>query len=252
MSFKIRALQTLWWLSSPFLLLCLPQAIYVKKTALRLPEAQGDREFTIGRTESSLLHLVHFGESTVAGVGVDQVSQGFTHHLAKSLIKLELSAQLSCKVVGENGIRFEALNQHINRFNEYIDIAVITMGVNDTTGLSSLKTWRENLQLAIHTLQSKGAKQIFFSHVPPMAQFPALPKPLRYLLGLRATLLNTQLEAICRELSNVHYLHSELDVESEYMARDGYHPSELGYQEWAKQIAPQMLEHLQQSPTANT
>jgi len=246
MTFKIRALQTLWWLSSPVLLLSLPQAIYVKKTALRLPEAQGDRSFTFGKADSTPIHLVHFGESTVAGVGVEHVSQGFTHQLAKSLNGLQPNTQIMCNVIGENGIRFEALNQHIKNFNYDVGIAVVTMGVNDTTGLSSLSKWRDNIQLAIQTLKTKGARHIFFTHVPPMAQFPALPSPLRHLLGLRATLLNAQLKAICRETDNVHYLHSELDVEAQYMAKDGYHPSEMGYQEWAKQIAPQMHKHLQQ------
>lgn len=77
-----------------------------------------------------------------------------------------------------------------------------------------------------------------------MQQFPALPSPLRYLLGLRAHLLDVILRHQCHQQDHVHYVHSELNAEKAHMAVDGYHPNRLGYQEWAKNIVPQISQYL--------
>lgn len=240
------ALQCLWYALTPILLICLPLAIYVKKTTLRLPEAQGKRTFTLGYNHTHSLRLVHFGESTVAGVGVDNIEQGLSYHLAKQLSRHKMN--IECHIQGENGIRFSELNKKIKQYNSPIDVAIITMGVNDTTQFTSLKKWQQNIEFAIERLKQVGAEHIFFMQVPPMAAFPALPFPLNQLLGLRSLLLDKQLGLICSQKIGVHHLYSALDVNKHWMAEDGYHPNVLGYEKWAEKVTPQMLEHLRFMP----
>lgn len=239
-------LQLSWYLLTPVFLLCIPQALYVKRTAVRLPEAKGQKTENFG-SHGKHLTFLHFGESTVAGVGVKTFKQGFSAQLCQTLsvgISQSSPQRVKCSITGQNGIRFQALNDLIAQQNETADFAIITMGVNDTTGLTAVKYWQEEIYRSIELLNKKGITQIFFTQVPPMVQFPALPAPLKYFLGLRAHILNTELRRICKQTHDCTYVGSKLLVEKEMMAEDGYHPSEKGYHAWAEQITPQILRHL--------
>ena len=239
-------LQLCWYLITPLFLLCIPQALHIKKTALRLPEAKGDHTVTIGANEKRL-KFNHYGESTVAGVGVELLKDALSAQLCQTLTS-ELQAQntrVQCHITGQNGIRFHELNSLIAQQKEPADFTIITMGVNDTTGFTSVKRWQQSILQSITLLQQNRPAPIFFTQVPPMAQFPALPAPLRYVLGFRAYLLNFELQRICAQHKHCHYIGSKLLVEKDMMAKDGYHPSALGYAAWAKQITPQILKILQ-------
>ena len=241
---KTFLLKSIWLASLPLMPLVFPQALYVKRTTLRLPEAQGPRCFN--EPKNAKLSLLHVGESTVAGVGVDEIQQGFTHHLAQSLANhtnIE-SSQLAYHVCGENGIRLDALNSNISELPTGFDVAVVTMGVNDCSKFTGLKKWRNNIHTCIKSLKEKTHGPIFFTQVPPMADFPALPFPIKNILGLRATLLDKELQKICLNYDQVHHLNVDVPLEDNMMARDGYHPSAKGYEAWAQLIAPSILEKL--------
>jgi len=270
----LMALRAGWILSIPLLMLMLPQALYVKRTTKRLMEATGPRYGkTLGKGPG--IRLLHVGESTVAGVGVSDMQQGFTANLASSMNQSS-QQQIHWQVLGVNGIKIgELLNQLQQETLNECDIALVTMGVNDTTKLTSLNKWREQIRLTINQLLTltQGpiiftqvpamaqfpalpaplkyllglrAKLLEFTQVPAMAQFPALPAPLKYLLGLRAKLLDVELQRVCKNHNRAHYVSSKPSIEPHLMAEDGYHPSEQGYQEWAKSIGPSILQHYSQ------
>jgi lysophospholipase L1-like esterase len=242
-SLNFLVLRTVWLLSLPLLILMLPQAIYVKKRTLRLPEAKGPRKGTIGDDDGAL-HILHVGESTVAGVGVTDIKKGFTAYLAAS-INQQSKRPVKWQVLGINGIRLNALLMQLQQQPlAKCDIAVVTMGVNDTTKFTPLNKWRQQLHLTIKRLFSVTQGPIIFTQVPSMAKFPALPAPLKYFLGLRAQLLDMELQRVCNEYKNVHYVLSTPNIEPQFMAKDGYHPSEQGYQAWAHSISPSILERL--------
>ena len=240
-------LQLSWYALSPVFLLCTPQALYIAKTTLRLPEAQGNPIIQHG-AQTNTLKFVHFGESTVAGVGVEQLQSGLSAQLCYEIQRQYSEFNdtgIECYITGQNGIRFTQLNQLIEQSDYVADFSIITMGVNDTTSLTSINRWKNDIRRCIAQLNRDAQKKpIFFTQVPPMAQFPALPAPIKYLLGLRAYLLNVELQRLCQQHENCHYVGSKLLVEKKMMAKDGYHPSELGYQAWAQQITPQILQHL--------
>ncbi len=229
----LMALRASWILSIPLLVLILPQALYVKRTTKRLMEATGPRHGkTLGKAPA--IRLLHVGESTVAGVGVSDLEQGFTANLASSMNQI-CQQQVQWQILGVNQLQQETLNE--------CDIALVTMGVNDTTKFTSLNTWRDQIRLTINQLLTLTQGPIIFTQVPAMAQFPALPAPLKYLLGLRAKLLDLELQRVCKHHDRAQYVSSKPSIEPHLMAEDGYHPSEQGYQEWAKSIGPSILQH---------
>jgi len=201
----------------------------VKKNTIRLPEAKGDGCLS-AEGELSLLHI---GESTVAGVGVETLDQGLTGKLFPALSQA-VSRSVSARAMGSNGARIDEINSWKADLPAP-DILLITMGVNDTTGFTSLAQWRRQLRECVGHYADKNT-QVFFTSVPRMQEFPALPKPLSWMLGLRAAQLNLSLKKLCAE-SNWQLIQADLPINPEWMAADGYHPNELGYEKWAGLIA---------------
>jgi len=232
----------IWWVSLPLFLLLIPQAIYVKRTTLRLPEADGERAH---QPQNAQLNMLHAGESTVAGVGVQNLKQGLTAQLANQ-IKDHSNKEVAWHIYGVNGIKIKELNIVLEQCcpKKHYQFAIITLGVNDTTKLTSLKNWHHQLKNLVRIVQKESEIPVIFTQVPPMAQFPALPAPLKYFLGLRSHLLDLELQRFCHHTKDVFYVGSELEVAREMMAEDGYHPSALGYENWAARLLPDITQIL--------
>ena len=217
-------------LVSPLLII---QVCYVKRYTLRLPVANTE---DIHNQQKADLQLLHLGESTVAGVGVTHIKQGLTHTIGEQL-EQETGLIINRQVVAENGATLSMLNT-LKPQQPKPDILLITLGVNDTSKLTSRRQWREQLQLCCDTFANE-ATQVYFTQVPNMALFPALPFPLSYFLGLRSKVLDSDLQQLCAK-SNWHYVSTSLPIKPDWMAQDGYHPNAMGYQIWAEEIAKAM------------
>ena len=121
---------------------------------------------------------------------------------------------------------------------EPADLVLLVFGVNDTTHLSSLAGWRRSLRTLSRALAARGAR-VVFTGVPPIQHFSALPWLLRRLFGLRAALLDGELRRLSAR-EGAHYARLQLEFAEEYLARDGYHPSALGYRLWGEGLAEQL------------
>ncbi|KAF1065686.1 MAG: hypothetical protein GAK45_02136 [Pseudomonas citronellolis] len=227
-----------WWAAAlPLLPLVLPLAVRTRRTALRLAPAAGARQGLAGQPSSTEpLRLLLLGESTVAGVGASCLQFALAGRLASALAA-QLQRPVAWSALGENGITLgeacERLLPQVDRAD--YDLVVLVFGVNDSTGLTSAKRWRTGWQRLIGHFQQHGA-QVVCTAVPPLRHFSALPWLLRQLLGRRAEWLDTQLRTVA-EAQGAGYSAVSLAMRPDYLAMDGYHPSALGYQVWAEQLA---------------
>ena len=167
--------------------LLLYQGIRVGLTTPRLPEAPAPftGEF-VGEQPS--LHLVVIGESTVAGVGAPSHEQALTGQVARALHKLS-KRHIQWQVIGKNGATAVTTRRQLlpNLKPTSADIIVIALGVNDTTHLHTPTRWKRDLHGLIMAIRERvGTIPIAISAVPPVAEFPVLPQPLRRVLGQRA------------------------------------------------------------------
>ena len=244
-SFKVFALNTLILLLAPLLL---PQGIWVKSRTLRLPEPQGKRsrkEAAKNNTQQNVSVLIA-GDSAAAGVGVGTQHQALSGQCERHL---SLHYNVSWHLSAQTGLKSEALLERIALLRmPSIDVAVISIGVNDVTGFTSVSRWRRHIELIIQQLlNNHHCKLIVFTALPPMHKFPALPQPLRWILGQRALLLNQVMCSQATKYSQVKVLSVPLNPnESAHnvMAKDGFHPGEKGYQLWGKAVATLVGEEL--------
>lgn len=219
----------------------LPQALWVKKTALRLPDAalpwQGMAQPVLSRPVSSStpIRLLVIGESTVAGVGVANQQQALCGQLAQQMADA-WSQPVCWQASGRNGATAAQCRDELVPALEtdHWDIVVIALGVNDTTHLTPRWRWRQALEQLIEHFAGR-AGRVLVTAVPPLGQFRALPQPLRAWFGLRAGLLDTDLQRCCARHGALP-IAMALVFEPEYLAEDGYHPSAAGYQVWAASI----------------
>ncbi|MHB9796866.1 SGNH/GDSL hydrolase family protein [Pseudomonas sp. MT3] len=235
----------MWWAAAvPLLPLALPLAVRTRRTALRLAPAAGVCEGVAGTERTGApFRLLLLGESTVAGVGASCLDFALAGRLAVAL-SARLGRPVAWRAVGENGITAgEACERllPVTADQDY-DLVALVFGVNDTTHFSSSQRWRGALTQLIEHFRKRGAR-VVCTAVPPLQHFTALPWLLRQLLGWRAALLDRQLGALA-QAQGAGYCEVSLEMQPQFLAIDGYHPSALGYQVWGEHLAEWLVQPL--------
>lgn len=208
-----------------------------------LPEPSGDRVLssTGGKTVPKINILV-IGDSAAAGVGAATQEGALA-----GLIYSSLSQRGPTRVLlhAKTGYKSEDVLNLLQQLpKQHFSTTLISIGVNDVTKFVSLRRWQRNIS-AIESLLSQkfGCQNILFTALPPIHAFPALPQPLRGLLGFRAFLLNKAMAARIASSPSSEMLYvralklggTAKDVkQSGLMAEDGFHPSSKGYDIWAR------------------
>ena len=256
----------------PLLLL---QGIWVRFKTIKLPEAIGERSGYYASTNTSTststdintnakhnnetVKLLILGDSAAAGVGVNQQKQALAGQLPPLLAK---QYSTTWQLVASSGLTSSDIIKQLTLLpTQKFDLVLVSVGVNDVTHFTQQAQWAENISHLATMLTTKfSADKVLFSSVPPMHLFTALPQPLRWWLGLRASKLNalmatvlvalqqhssvqnTDNQGVNKHTNKCAVLTVDLPFKPEYLAKDGMHPSTLAYRVWAKQAAEQFSE----------
>lgn len=231
----------------PMLPFLIAQGRHARRVTPRLPEADGPQEGVAGQShDRPPLSLLAVGESPVAGVGVSTHAQGISGQLARALAE-RLERPVRWRACGKNGVTVrEALEMLIPAIPDGpVDIALVAFGVNDTTAFSSVSRWTRDLREVLQAIEQRCRPGlVLLSGVPPIAHFPALPQPLRWVMGLKAAELDRAAMALASAHTRIRFLPLVLETRDRtMMASDGYHPSEKGCAAWAELLAEAALQH---------
>ena len=210
----------------------LPQAKWVRRTALRLPEAAGAREGETGAGEPKMRLLV-VGDSSAAGVGVADQAQALASPLANQASQ-RIGGAVAWQLIAQTGIDSSGVIDLLMRSHfDRPDVAVIVLGVNDVTAQVSAPKFVENLG---HIARTLGARKTVFAGLPPMHLLSAVPHPLRWYLGQYSKWLDGALRDWC-EAQHLGYCASDWSTDPRMLAEDGYHPGPALYPQWAARLA---------------
>lgn len=216
------------------------QGLWLRKTAVRLPEASGERTGTCG--QGSPLHLLALGDSIIAGVGTGTVERSMPVQFAQSLADSQ-KRHVHWRVEGSNGADISHLLENISCLSDQqqADVVLISIGVNDVTGLSSTQYWRNQLTTLVSKLRQRWPDaRVIFAGLPPMSKFPLPPQPLRFTLGMRAVTLDTNLAEIVAGQVNMQHVPTLIDPTQHDFCEDGFHPSAAACSFWAEELANQL------------
>lgn len=225
----------------PLLPLLIAQGRRTRRVTPRLPEARGLDHGIAGAAQGGApFSLLAVGESPIAGVGVETHAEAITAQLA-NVLAIRLQRPVQWRACGINGITVsEGLQRLVPQIPEAaVDLLFVAFGVNDTTAFRRTAVWRSDLEQLLHALEQRCAPRFtLLSGVPPMSRFPALPQPLRWVLGMKARALDEVARRLAATASCTLHIPLTLDPHADgMMARDGYHPSASGCIAWAQALA---------------
>lgn len=223
------------WLLAPVLL---GQALYVIARAQRLPEATGPRAGLIGTGPT--LRLLIVGDSSAAGVGVETQQEALAGQLAQHLAA---HVTLDWQLIAQSGITTAGALGLLDKADAApFDVAIVALGVNDATRLRGAARFRADHQALARVLRAKfTVGRIIRSAVPPLGEFPFLPRPLRDEIGHRAAVLDQVLKDLSREEIGSAHLPFEQPLNSNMLAQDGFHPGAPLYRLWAAHLAERVM-----------
>lgn len=222
-------------LLSPILIM---QALRLRARALRLPEPPGPRRGDVG--DGPPLRLLILGDSSAAGVGAPHQNQALSGQLAAALSP---HCRLIWQLEAKTGATSRSTLAHLQALPPTpCDVVLLVLGVNDATSFAPLRRVLADRAAIAQTLHARfGTPRLLITGIPPLARFPLLPDPLRWILGQRAARLDRALSDQARMAGHA-YLPFAMPMQPDLMAEDGFHPSALAYAHWAAALRPHLLE----------
>jgi lysophospholipase L1-like esterase len=219
----------------------LVQSARLRKTALRLPEAAGERSGCIHGQDPEPLRLLFVGDSSAAGVGVDWQHEALALQTAK-LVAAALARSVQWQLIAQSGANTrDAIALVTTHAKERADVVISALGVNDVTAQHNATRFiSDYTELLRVVAQRTGARAAVVSGLPPLHILPAAPQPLRWYLGQCAQRLDVALQQFSESRPNMRFISLAWAQASE-MARDKFHPGKSQYQQWAQRVATQVL-----------
>lgn len=221
----------------------------------RLPEAGGpahgraraDSAAPPGspRAADAPIRLVVTGESTAAGVGVAVHDAGLAGQIAASLAAAT-GRDVAWTAGGRGGAR--AADDAWERLgprgpDTAADVVVLVLGVNDTLALTPVGRWRRAVGLVVEEARARlrPGGLVVLTGVPQIAAFPALPQPMRAVLGAHAAVLDAALAGLASAAGDVVHVPTPAPPDEGDLATDRFHPGPSGYTRWAGHLVDEVL-----------
>lgn len=213
------------------------QGLWLRRVARRLPGASGERQGSTG--SGADFHLLAIGDSIIDGVGIDRIERALPVQFARALAQ-ETRQKVHWRVEGESGLSIREVIERLDSLPAELeaDLVLVSVGVNDVTGLSRTKHWQGMLEEFLEKLKARWpAAKVLFAGLPPMSLFPLPPQPLRFSLGLRARTLDRIAAEVLSRSPDALHVPTEIRPGVHGFCDDGFHPDAESCNLWAKELA---------------
>ncbi len=200
---------------------------------------------SVGSGSGAPLRLAVLGDSTAAGLGVTA-----TRETVGAVVGAALASAAGRPVavdgLGVSGARSGDLAPQVSRaLLHHPDVAVILIGPNDVTHLTSASSVRDDVADAVRRLRASGAAVVVGS-CADMGSATAFHQPLRLVSAWRGRAIGHAIRsAAAGEGALVVDIGAETgpafrDDPDRYLSADEFHPSAEGYRLWAEALLPQV------------
>ncbi len=230
--------------------LLLVQGRWARSNGPRLPNAPKPWSGTISGRKP--LHLLGLGDSTIAGVGVDNPMNGLTAQFAKELYRYT-GRGLTWDSIGQRGITAEdLLKDYLPDIDKTEPPDVVCWC---PLARMMRRTWC-HLDVPPQRLTSCGrlhadfpSASIIVSSLPAFHLFRSLPQPLRSVMAGNGQAIERRVRPRIEQRHYAMMLPPPPHYPAHFFAEDGFHPSAEGYAIWAEfaveDVASRgLLEHL--------
>ncbi len=194
------------------------------------------------------LQLTMVGDSTAAGVGATSTAATVGAQLAAGIAATGRTVTLTSVAV--SGSRTADLADQVRQVAARPvaarpGLAVVLIGANDATHLSSLGSVRTTLEAAIRALRASGAA-VVVAGCPDLGAARAFPQPLRLIVADRGRAV-AGAEHRAASVAGAGYVDLARETGPAFRADPGllsadrFHPSDRGYARWARALLPAVL-----------
>lgn len=183
--------------------------------------------------------LLALGDSIIDGVGTGHTSNSLPVQFAEQ-VALQEGCRVAWRIEGRSGWDISDLLQHLDGLDDLSppDLVLISIGVNDVTGLTRLEQWTVRLRSLLgYCRQHWPRANVLYCGLPPMQHFPLLPQPLRATLAFRAGQFDRMAAAIVEEFPPAVHIPTRIRPDEHSFADDGFHPSADSCKLWARELA---------------
>ncbi len=184
---------------------------------------------------------VAVGDST--GVGVGSTKGGYVTRLFNHITDSRPDSRLyNLCVSGATTADLEA-NQLDRGVALEPDLVTVGIGINDINHGMTIDEFSKNYETILSTLKQKTHAQIVVTNIPDISTAPQIPVAFRSEYQRRIVQFSERLEEIAQRhgvtVFDVYTItNQELPSHPEYFSRDGFHPSDAGYELWAQSMWP--------------
>lgn len=201
-----------------------------------------------GRVGAPPLRLLMVGDSTAAGLGASTTTATVGGQLGAGIAATGHTVTLNSVAV--SGSRAADLADQVRALGErpasaQPDIAVVLIGANDATHLSSLESVRVKLAAAVRDLRATGAT-VVVAGCPDLGAVRAFPQPLRLIAAARGRAVAAA-ERRAAEAAGAGFVDLARETgptfraDAGMLSSDRFHPSDRGYARWAQALLPAVL-----------
>ena len=185
------------------------------------------------------IRVLAIGESSISGVGILRGDESVTAVTARTLARLT-GRPAVWRAHGLSGATArQALNELLPRIApEPADLLIIAFGVNDATSYRSPAAFSDDLAALVTAARDRvGEAAVIIGGVAPLTCFPALPWPLRTILGWRSTALQEAAERLAGRLPRLVVERFSAPLRPDLFASDGFHPNRRAHSLWGEKLA---------------
>lgn len=184
---------------------------------------------------------VALGDSTGAGVGA--VDGGYVLRLHQRLLRNRPDSQLINLCISGATTADVVQAQLDKGVGKNPQLVTLGIGINDIGHNVPLARFTENYDRILSTLKEKTHAKIVVTNIPDISSAPVIPSSMRNQYHQQIVTFNQRLEEIAnRRGVTIFDIYSittrDLPSHPEYFSRDGFHPSDAGYELWATEMWP--------------
>ena len=185
------------------------------------------------------IRVVGMGESSVSGVGLSRGDETVTAVTARALAR-HTGRPAVWRACGFSGATVRDALQRLvpSLAPEPADFVIVAFGVNDATSYRSPSAFADDLTELVTAARNRvGDAAVVVGGVAPLACFPALPWPLRSILGWRSVALQAAADRLAGRLPRLVVERFSAPLKPDLFAPDGFHPNSQAHSLWGEKIA---------------